>query len=37
MNNGKLNYKVRFEGQWQEGARLNALTAENLGKVKVNG
>ena len=31
------NYKVGFEGQLKEEARLNALIAENLGKVKVNG
>jgi hypothetical protein len=27
---------TRFEGQLKEEARLNALIAENLGKVKVN-
>ena len=31
------NYKAEFEGQLKEKARLNALIAESLGKVKVNG
>ena len=29
--------EAEFEGQLKEEARLNALIAENLGKVKVNG
>ena len=40
MKNGKLimdNYYAEFEGQLEEEARLNALIAENLRKVKVNG
>ena len=32
-----INYKAEFEGQLKEEERLNALTAENLKKVKVNG
>jgi len=31
------NFRTEFEGQLEEEARLNALIAENLGKVKVNG
>ena len=31
------NYYAEFEEQLKEEARLNALIAENLGKVKVNG
>ena len=31
------NYCAEFEGQLKEEARLNALIAENLRKVKVNG
>ena len=40
MKNGKLildNYEAEFEEQLKEDARLNALIAENLGKVKANG
>jgi hypothetical protein len=32
-----INCKAEFEGRLKEEARLNALIAENLGKVKVNG
>jgi hypothetical protein len=32
-----INCNAEFEGQLKEEARLNALIAENLGKVKVNG
>jgi len=31
------NCYAEFEGQLKEGARLNALIAENLWKVKVDG
>lgn len=31
------NDRAEFEEQLQEEARLNALIAENLGKVKVDG
>jgi len=31
------NYKVGFEGQLKEEARLNVLIAENFRKVKFNG
>lgn len=31
------NYKAEFGGQLKEETRLNALIAESLGKVKVNG
>jgi len=31
------NYKVGFEEQLKEEARLDSLIAENLGKVKING
>ena len=40
MKNGKLimdNYYAEFEGQLTEETRLNALIAENLGKVKISG
>ncbi len=40
MKNGKLimdNYRTVFEEQLKEETRLNALIAENLGKVKVDG
>ena len=38
MNNGKLiNIKWGLEEQLKEKKRLNALIAENLNKVKVNG
>jgi len=30
-----INCKAEFEGQLKEEARLNALIAENLGKVKI--
>jgi len=32
-----INYNAEFEDRLKEEARLNALIAENLGKVKVNG
>ena len=38
MKNGKLildNCYAEFEGQLKDEARLNALIAENLGKVKM--
>ena len=40
MEKGELitdNYYAEFEAQMKEEARLNALIAENLGKVKING
>ena len=40
MKNGKLimdNYQNKFEAQLKEEARLNALIAEDLDEVKVNG
>jgi len=40
MKNEELimdNYCAEFEEQLKEEARLNALIAENLAKVKVNG